>query len=304
MIKKQLCVLLFLSLLAVVGCDVSGDAGSPAASSPSLITSVITNITMTAATSGGTITDDGGKTILEKGLAFHTAPNATIFNARTLVDGDAMQFNSTLTELLPETTYYVRAYAINEVGVAYGNEVSFTTLAAPIVYEIGDIGPGGGFVFEVDASGFHGKEIAPLSTEFQGQWGCPITSISGTSAAVDSGQANTDLILAYHNQINYYENPSQCTDIVIATGDVAAKNCADLVFNGFNDWYLPSIGELELVYDNLISQDLGDIDDTLLSSSTQATTNIRASMILQTDEGLIWPLDKNDLTNHRAVRNF
>ncbi len=303
MIKKQLFLITILSTLFLVGCT-SEDASNQVAFSPSVATSPITSITMTSASSGGIIVNDGGNAVIEKGIAWHTESEPTIFDFRTIVEGDATQFTSAMAELLPETTYYVRAYAINNVGVSYGNEVTFTTLAAPITYEIGDIGPGGGFVFYVEANGLHGKEIAPLSTEFQGQWGCPITSITGTSATVGSGQANTDLILAFHNQINYYENPSQCTDIVIANGDVAAKNCADLVFNGFDDWYLPSIGELELVYENLISQGLGDIDDTLLSSSTQATTNIRASMILQTDEGLTWPLDKNDLTNHRAVRDF
>ena len=112
------------------------------------------------------------------------------------------------------------------------------------------------------------------------------------------------MILDYHNSINYYNNPSQCTDIVLATGDVAAKNCDDLVFNGFNDWYLPSVGELELVYTNLISQNLGDIDDTLLSSSTQSSTNFRKFVTLQTNNGNTWDLDKNDLTNHRAIRDF
>lgn len=300
MIKKYFFQLTIFSFIILMGCTANEDTPQ-VAYSPIVATSDATNITINSATVGGFITNMGGQAIINKGHAWHTEPNPTIFNSRTIVDGATLQFTSNLTDLLPETTYYVRAYAINELGTSYGNEITFTT---PPTYAIGDIGPGGGFVFEVDEDGAHGKEIAPLSTQFQSQWGCPISSVSGTSAAAGSGQANADLILQFHNSINYYTDPEQCTDIVIATGDVAAKNCDDLEYMGFNDWYMPSIGDLELVYENLISQDLGDIEDTLLSSSTQAPSDIRSSMILQTSTGETWPLDKNDLTKHRAIRNF
>lgn len=283
-----------------MGCTSNEDTPQ-VAYSPTVATSAATNVTINTATVGGFITNMGGQIIVNKGHAWHTEPNPTIFNSRTIVDGASLEFTSNITELLPETTYYVRAYAINEVGTSYGNEIMFTT---PPTYAIGDIGPGGGFVFEVDEAGVHGKEIAPLSTQFQSQWGCPITSVAGTLAAAGSGQANSDLILQFHTSITYYTNPGQCTDIVIATGDVAAKNCDDLEYMGFDDWYMPSIGDLELVYENLISQDLGDIEDTSLSSSTQASSNIKRSMILQTATGETLPLDKSESTKHRAIRNF
>ena len=200
--------------------------------------------------------------------------------------------------------YYVRAYAINEIGVSYGNQQMFTTLAIPIVYAIGDIGPGGGFVFEVDAAGIHGKEIAPLATQFNTQWGCPIGDVAGTLAAVGKGQANSDLILEFHAAMGYYADPDQCSDTVIATGDVAATKCDELDFNGVQDWYLPSIGELELVYTNLISENLGDMADLMLSSSTQDPTDATKHMVLQGDTGFTLGLDKSVSNEYRAIRNF
>jgi hypothetical protein len=304
MMKKQYYAILLLTLVVLVGCDVSGDGASTAPASPSLKTLPITNISQTTASSGGYITSDGGKMLIEKGIAWDTLPNPTIFTTRIKQEGDTEQYTSGMTDLLPSKVYYVRAYAINEIGVSYGNQLTFTTLAVPIVYEIGDIGPGGGYVFQLEAGGIHGKEIAPLSTQFQSQWGCPNASITGTLATEGSGQANSDLIIAYHEEINYYADPSQCTQTITATGDVAAKNCSDLVFNGFNDWYLPSIGDLELVYTNLILESFGDITDLSLSSSTEAPTDANSVMVLQTDNGTTAPLSKGNSTHHRAVRNF
>ncbi|MFL0076617.1 fibronectin type III domain-containing protein [Tenacibaculum maritimum] len=304
MIKKQIFKITILCALILTGCDSQDDSTNEDITIPSLTTLNITNITIDTASSGGIIVNDGGSAITEKGIVWNIESNPTIDNSKLANEIDTEEYALVLTDLLPNTLYYVRAYAINEIGISYGDEVSFTTLEVTTTYEIGDIGPGGGYVFQIDSNGIHGKEVAPLSTEFQSQWGCPITSVTGTSSSVGSGQENSNLILDYHNSINYYNNPGQCTDVVRATGDVAAKNCDDLVFNGFNDWYLPSIGELELIYDNLISQNLGDIDDTLLSSSTQSLTNFRKFVTLNTRSGNTWDLDKNDLTNHRAVRNF
>lgn len=304
MIKKQLYAIVLFSLLILVGCDVSGDDASTFASSPSLKTLSISNITHTSATVGGFIINDGGKTLIEKGIAWDTLANPTIFNSKLHQEGEMEQYSLNLTDLVPSTVYYVRAYAINEIGISYGNQISFTTLDVPTIYEIGDIGPAGGYVFQVDESGLHGKEIAPLSTQFESQWGCPIADISGTLAAVGTGQANSTLILEYHDSINYYTNPDQCTNIIIANGDVAAKYCADLSFNGFEDWYLPSIGELELVYTNLISQNLGDITDSPLSSSTQDPTDNQKHMILIPENGDTGGLDKNNSNYYRAVRDF
>ncbi|WP_353778678.1 hypothetical protein [Winogradskyella sp. 3972H.M.0a.05] len=181
---------------------------------------------------------------------------------------------------------------------------------APTAYEIGDIGPGGGYVFHVTNGGMNGLEIAPSSTEFQTQWGCYNMAISGTSSDVGSGQANTNIILDFHNNIDFYNNPEQCQEfvnpvgVIQSTGDVAAKNCDDLVFGGKDDWYLPSIGELSLVYDNLVSQGLGDISEGAFCSSTDDDSEVRRMWVIFFEEGNTTTLWKYDLWDYRAIRSF
>ena len=94
---------------------------------PELTTKAISDITLTTAVSGGTITTDGGEEILEKGVCWSTTQSPTINSAKTEDGNGSATFTSNLTGLTASTTYYVRAYATNIVGTAYGNEVTFET---------------------------------------------------------------------------------------------------------------------------------------------------------------------------------
>jgi len=96
---------------------------------PSITTSSILAITDSTATSGGNITSDGGATITEQGICWSTTANPTTANSKTIVNTSSGTFTSNITGLTPVTTYYVRAYATNNVGTAYGTQQSFTTLA-------------------------------------------------------------------------------------------------------------------------------------------------------------------------------
>jgi len=96
---------------------------------PSLLTREIMLITTESATSGGQITDDGGSEITDKGVVFDTSPQPNIENARLSSSGAGSDsFESSMLNLDAETKYYVRAYATNGAGTAYGDELSFTTL--------------------------------------------------------------------------------------------------------------------------------------------------------------------------------
>ena len=99
------------------------------ASLPTLSTTVASNITKTTATSGGNITSDGGATVTARGVCWSTSQNPTISNSHT-TDGNGIgSFTSSITGLTAGTTYYVRAYATNSTGTAYGNQITFTTTA-------------------------------------------------------------------------------------------------------------------------------------------------------------------------------
>jgi len=87
----------------------------------------ITNITATTATSGGTVTDNQSDAVIARGVCFGKNINPTIQDNVTK-DGTGLgSFTSSLTNLSPNSSYYVRAYATNKSGTAYGNSVNFTT---------------------------------------------------------------------------------------------------------------------------------------------------------------------------------
>jgi uncharacterized protein (TIGR02145 family) len=94
---------------------------------PALITTVVTEISFTTATSGGDLTDIGGAYVTARGVCWNTSVEPTIENSKTTESGGLGTFTSNLTELAPNTVYYVRAYGTNVAGTGYGNEVSFTT---------------------------------------------------------------------------------------------------------------------------------------------------------------------------------
>jgi hypothetical protein len=93
-------------------------------------TAALSNISQTTATGGGEVTDDGGADVTARGVCWNTTQNPTIYDSHTSDGTGTGAFVSNLTGLTPNTAYFVRAYATNSVGTAYGNEVNFTTLSA------------------------------------------------------------------------------------------------------------------------------------------------------------------------------
>ncbi len=95
---------------------------------PSIETLDITNITKYSAHSGGDIISDGNKEISAKGVCWSTTQNPNLLDQFTTDGQGTFDFASQLTGLIPNTTYYVRAYATNSIGTTYGSEKEFTTL--------------------------------------------------------------------------------------------------------------------------------------------------------------------------------
>lgn len=107
---------------------------------PTLTTTVITSITSTTAVSGGNITDDGGGNIIAKGISWSITPNWDIYGNDESIYGNgpgSESFVSNLSNLNPGTTYYVKAYAVNSKGIAFGPTLNFTTdvyKSSPIIF--------------------------------------------------------------------------------------------------------------------------------------------------------------------------
>lgn len=109
--------------------DIPGDGGDELEIElPQITTANVTEITETSAVCGGEVKSDGGAEVIARGVCWSVNPNPTIENSYTDAGSGTGAFSSNLTELTPNTTYYIRAYATNEKGTSYGEELSFTTL--------------------------------------------------------------------------------------------------------------------------------------------------------------------------------
>lgn len=102
------------------------------ATTPTVLTAPITAVTSISASVSGVIITDGGATITEKGFCWSTNENPTTTDNITTAIGDSI-LTGNLTGLNAGTVYYVRAYATNEIGTTYGQQLSFTTLDIPAI---------------------------------------------------------------------------------------------------------------------------------------------------------------------------
>ncbi|MFA5228974.1 MAG: FISUMP domain-containing protein [Candidatus Paceibacterota bacterium] len=93
-----------------------------------VLTGQVLTITTTTATCGGNVTGDGGDAVTARGVCWSTSENPTTANSKTTNGSCLGAFTGNITGLSPNTTYYVRAYATNSEGTAYGEQKSFTTL--------------------------------------------------------------------------------------------------------------------------------------------------------------------------------
>ena len=99
-------------------------------SDPIMITSPVSAITARTAVSGGNISSDGGRPVIARGICWSTSLAPDISKAKTSDGAGVGQFVSTMTDLAPNTKYYVRVYAsTSSFGTLYGSAVEFTTPA-------------------------------------------------------------------------------------------------------------------------------------------------------------------------------
>lgn len=210
---------------------------------PMLTTAVISDITGNSATGGGNVTLNGGAVVTARGICFGTTTNPTLADSKT-TDGDGVgAFVSTLSGLMGNKTYYVRAYATNSTGTGYGPEVSFTTLvdlptvSTTAVTEItktsavsgGDVTADGGA--DITARGLAWSTTADPTTSDN-----IIDGGTGTGAFV-SNLANLDKYTTYH--VRAFATNSAGT---VYGSDIEFTTLADI-----NTWNIPG-GYVEASY--------------------------------------------------------
>lgn len=273
----------FISLvLILISCKKSR---GPYALVPTVTTTKPHSITPTSANTGGYVLGNGGASVYYSGICYSSHKIPTISDSVRAKNVGRGVFHNVVTGLKTDSTYYVRAYAINSVGVAYGEEYSFKTV--PSVFSIGQ-NYQGGYIVYIDSTGLHGLIAAPADLTNE-QWGCNdsvFTVISGANGtAIGSGQANT-------------------TAIVTSCGDAptAAKLCNDLSVGGYDDWYLPSKEELYFLYLNLGLKGLGGFTKGYYWSSSQGS--MYTAWMYYFYDGSAVNLNKENQQHVRAVRSF
>ena len=100
---------------------------------PLVTTNSVIGISTTYATSGGNVISDGGSTVSARGVCWSTSGTPTTDSSHTTDGTGTGMYNSSITALIPTTTYFVRAYATNSLGTAYGALISFTTDSVYVV---------------------------------------------------------------------------------------------------------------------------------------------------------------------------
>ena len=204
---------------------------------PEITTYPLSGITNSSASTGGGVTNNGNATVTEWGVCWSTSPNPTLGNSFLQNNASSWSFISVISGLTPTTTYYVRAYATNSAGTAYGNELSFTTAT----FVIGQSYQGGKIAY-IDSTGLHGL-IASEYDENQAPWGCYGVSISGAGgSAIGTGNQNTiDIMNGCGEEFN------------TTLAGIAARICGEKTSYPYSDWHLPSLDELNQLYINRVA---------------------------------------------------
>ena len=225
------------------------------ASLPTLNTTVISSITSSTAMSGGSIVNDGGSTITARGVCWSTNQNPTIADNKTNDALSANAFTSSLTGLSIEITYYVRAYATNGAGTAYGSQVSFsiklptvstnavsgvTTITACFGGNVTDIGSSNVSSRGLCWSTKHDPIIA-LSTHSSNGSGMGLFSSSIQILFNDTvyyvrAYATNSIGTAYGNEVSFFKKPP-----ILTTNQAFNINTTSATCNGsINSEYINS----------------------------------------------------------------
>jgi uncharacterized protein (TIGR02145 family) len=170
-----------------------------------LSTLPIGNITSTSATSGGNITANGGTSVTQRGVVWSTSPNPTTANSLSNNGNGTGNYTSTLSGLAANTTYYVRAYAINSAGTAYGNQLTFTTTGggSNIISNPGAGVTFNGYTYSSIVLGNGQEWMAENLRTATYRNGDPIPNVTGSNQwySLSSGA------WAHYNNDSQYENP-------------------------------------------------------------------------------------------------
>jgi len=265
---------------------------------PVIVTKTFVILNDTTVRTGGIISSDGGSPVTKRGIVWSLTTGPTITSPWRTLDGEGIgDYSSIITGLEDGLTYYIRAYATNSAGTAYGNEI---TLTKPQCLDNGNLCVGGVYLNQgvpegiiayflqpgeagYDALVPHGLLISNNDLGFL-EWGCYNSSVGSTSTSLGSGETNTSTIVASCDEPNR-----------------AARVCVDLG----TGWFLPSKDELIKVYQSLTANGLGGLTNGAYWSSSQDVNSPAANAWtynFSSNEAVL--LSKYNPALVRAVKKF
>ena len=221
---------------------------------PVVITNSVSGITSNSATCGGNVTSNGGGKVTARGICWSTSQNPTIEDNKTNDGSGTGSFTSQIQNLVPNTQYYVRAYATNEAGTAYGEEKSFTTqkkaatlpdvlkttvsnvTSNTVVLGSSVFSDGGG---TVSARGFCWSSTTETPTVTNSSYTTNGSGLGSFSADVTGLKASTQYYVrayatneagtAYSEMLSFYTSVEEQPEIVLPT--VTTSDVTDITSN-------------------------------------------------------------------------
>ena len=231
---------------------------------PTVTTDAITSFGVTSATIGGNVLSNGGSAIISRGVCYSSSPNPNITDNIISVTTGTGAYNDFVIGLDSTTTYYVRAYATNANGIAYGNQATFTSKGN---VSIGDFFQGGRVFYILqggDKDYIPGEQHGLIALPFDYYATLPwsnCTGTAGTTFYLGDGDANTNSIV------------SSCSTSTPLYAALMAQNNTSY---GYSDWFLPSINELYILLTNRTSAGLTMTSNYWSSSLVGTTSAYRA----------------------------
>ena len=206
---------------------------------PIVNTGQVTNISATSATGSGTVVSEGTSVVTERGICWNTEHNPTIEDSHSSNGEGLGNYSCPITDLIPNQTYYVRAYAISEYGVAYGAEVSFTALdGLPEVTTLN--------ITEITTSSAigHGKVTDQGGSSVTERGICwsnshnPTISNDHASSGMGTGEYNVEITGLQANS-TYYAR-------AYATNSIGTTYGEEVTFNTLQELTLPTVNTAEV----------------------------------------------------------
>lgn len=260
---------------------------------PIIQTTSISNVSFYTLQGNATILSDGGLTIYEKGICISTSPNPNLTNATEIqyYTGTSNTYSIVFNGLQDSLTYFIVAFASSIAGTSYGNVIS-TSL--PKHYNIGDIGPAGGYIIYQNPENYGSwnfLESAPFDIPGNSVWAPNSSQTNVTNVNISEGNNNTI------NLINIFG----------ASQNYAASNAYNWNISA-SDWYLPSLLELKLIKEVLFDSGTGNLSNEVIywSSSEDSNYPQNAWSVKMSNSSLnqITTQSKNSTFRIRAIRKI